>query len=80
MEQKIKNTDVVLESVWCIVDNKNRTYPILKNKLYYDDEAAVPLYQCCNDWFEALSDKDYLKIQHRPGVPRRKEATAWVQH
>ena len=51
-----------LKSVGCVIDTETGiTYAAYK-KGGYDDDSGVHIQDCCEEWFDALSDEDVILI------------------
>jgi hypothetical protein len=57
----MKNEMIVLESVGAVLIN-GVVYPLLVDG-GYDNEAGVPLNECVEEWYDALSNEDLELIK-----------------
>lgn len=73
MKVLINKFHITLHSVGAVVDQKGYTYPLLQDKRSFDLQGRVHLKQCSDDWFNAISEQDYLKIEHLDNVPVRED-------
>ena len=58
----MKNEMIVLESVGAVLID-GVVYPATQDG-GYDDEAGVPLNECVEEWFDALSEEDTRVVIH----------------